>query len=411
MKDFLKDSSIEPHFSENAELRKLRERMVAKNELLKVRKKREHYLKGQIKELKERIHRLRVDLNDHKAKLASKQEELSKSKKNGQSIQSLNHGSLIRNGGGPQRGWLRRRWDALLHLQLAPRVWRAEMRLGVLFHHDPKPMQKEPLPTVLPDVKLPKISVVTPSYQQADYLERTMRSVLEQGYPDLEYVVMDGGSLDGSVEIIQRYAHRLKHWQSGRDEGLSDAVQRGFTHTTGEIMAWLNSDDLWLPGTLHRVGLFFSQHPEVDAVYGHRLLIQEQDQQIGRWVLPTHDAEMNRWVDYLPQETLFWRRSAYDKAGGMDRRFKFALDWDVILRLQNTGAVFRRLPYFLGAFRVHEAQKSQTEISTLGAEECRRLRSRELGDRYNEDRLQLMVVRFQARALLHDWLLRRGIRW
>jgi glycosyltransferase involved in cell wall biosynthesis len=381
----------------------LRQRLEQKNALLKKRK-------GKELKLRDERNSIRADLRVMQANAAAAQAALVECKQVWASSQRLSQGTLLQQGGGKSPSTLQRWWRGLLHRWLAPRVWRAEMRLGVLHQHEPRSLVTDPLPTLAADTVWPSISIVTPSYQQAEYLERTLRSVLDQGYPALEYVVMDGGSQDGSVNIIQRYAARLKHWQSERDNGLSHALKAGFAHTKAEIMAWLNSDDMLLPGTLHRVGQYFATHPEVDAVYGHRVLIQEQDQQIGRWVLPPHDAEFNRWVDYLPQETLFWRRSAFEKAGGIDASFRFAVDWDLILRLQNTGAVFRRLPYFLGAFRVHEAQKSQTEISSVGAQECQRLRTRELKQSFHETLLPPRVVRFQARALLYDWLLRYGIR-
>ncbi len=114
---------------------------------------------------------------------------------------------------------------------------------------------------------LPKISVVTPSFNQAPFLEETIRSVLTQGYTDLEYIVMDGGSTDGSVEIIRKYADRLAHWESTGAEGQSAAIRSGFALANGEIFGWLNSDDTLAPGTLRKGGEFFAAHPDVDLVY------------------------------------------------------------------------------------------------------------------------------------------------
>jgi GT2 family glycosyltransferase len=382
----------------------LRERLKQKNALLKKRK-------GKELKMRDERNNIRAELRVTQAKIAAAEAALVECQRVWHSSQLLSEGQFLLRGGGKSPGGLQRWWRRQIHQWLAPRVWRAEMRLGVLHQHEPRPMIKEPLPARNEVMTLPSISVVTPSYNQAHFLERTLRSVLDQGYTPLEYVVMDGGSNDRSIDIIQRYAERLKYWQSEPDGGLSHALKVGFTHTKGEIMAWLNSDDMLLPGTLDRVGRYFAKHPHVDVVYGHRILIQEQDQQIGRWVLPQHDAEFNRCVDYLPQETMFWRRSAFEKAGGIDTSFRFAVDWDLILRLQNSGAVFQRLPYFLGAFRVHEAQKSQAEIDSIGAEECLRLRARELGQCFHEAMLPPQVVHFQAKALLYDWLLSWGVRF
>jgi len=115
-------------------------------------------------------------------------------------------------------------------------------------------------------MRLPRITIVTPSFNQAFFLEATLRSVLDQNYSNLEYIIMDGGSTDGSVDVIQRYADRLAHWEAHRDLGQADAIYRGFERSTGDILGWLNSDDLLLPGSLQKVGEFFAARPDVDCV-------------------------------------------------------------------------------------------------------------------------------------------------
>ncbi len=300
-------------------------------------------------------------------------------------------------------------------LRLKDKVWRTEMRLGVLRQHDPKPLEREVIPESTPPgppESWPLISMVTPSYQQAEFLERTMQSILGQNYPRLDYHVWDGGSKDGSVDIIQKHADKLASWGSERDTGPANAINKGFTRSKGEIMAWLNSDDLLTPGTLQFVAHYFATHPEVDAIYGHRLIINERDWQVGRWVLPRHNGEMLLWGDYIPQETLFWRRSLWEKCGShLDESFKFAFDWDLLLRFQRAGARIKRLPWFLGCFRVHDLQKSSAEITTTGFAEMGRLRLRELGASFTEERLGHHVVLYQANAAWCDRLLRWGIRW
>jgi hypothetical protein len=142
-------------------------------------------------------------------------------------------------------------------------------------------------------------------------------------------------------------------------------------------MGYLNSDDLLLPGALASVGNFFAQHPEVDVVYGHRVIIDEQDREIGRWVLPPHEDRVFIWNNYVPQETLFWRRRLWDSVGAaFDEGLHYALDWDLLLRFRAAGAVFARLPRFLGAFRVHVRQKSLARLADLGEPEMRRVRER-----------------------------------
>jgi glycosyltransferase involved in cell wall biosynthesis len=251
-------------------------------------------------------------------------------------------------------------------------------RLGILRQHPPKTLRPPPAYAAsLPAAAAPRISIVTPSFHQAPFIERTIASVLDQQYPNLEYHVQDGASGDGTRDILERYAGRLSSWESTPDQGQTEAINRGFAHTTGEIMAWLNSDDILLPGALARVGDFFGRNPEVDVVYGHRILIDENDREIGRWILPRHDDKVLSWADFVPQETLFWRRALWDKAGGrVDESFRFAMDWDLLVRFRNAGARFERLPYFLGGFRIHPQQKTSAAISDVGFKEMDRIRER-----------------------------------
>lgn len=221
----------------------------------------------------------------------------------------------------------------------------------------------------------PTISIVTPSYNQAHYIERTIKSVLTQEYPSIEYIIQDGKSKDNTVEVLKKYQRQLKHWESKADAGQAHAINLGFQHGTGEIMAYLNSDDLLLPNTLHYVASYFEKHPEVDVVYGHRILINENDLEIGRWVLPPHYNKITEWVDFVPQETLFWRRCIWDKVGAkIDESFQFAMDWDLIIRFQQAGAKIKRLPRFLGAFRVHQQQKTIASMADSGIKEMGKIR-------------------------------------
>lgn len=259
--------------------------------------------------------------------------------------------------------------------------------------------------------KVAKISVVTPSFRQAAFIERTLRSVLDQGYANLQYVVQDGGSQDGTVAILERYADRLA-WESRPDKGQSQAINLGFAKTSGDLMAWLNSDDILLPGALAYVARYFSRHPEVDVVYGHRIMIDEEDRQIGRWMMPPHDDKVLSWADYIPQETMFWRRSIWEKVGGqVDESFRFAMDWDLILRFRAAGARFARLPRFLGAFRIHTAQKTSAEIASIGVQEMTRLRERMLGRVPQDAEVWSAVQPYLRRHVMTDlvWRVRRSL--
>lgn len=226
----------------------------------------------------------------------------------------------------------------------------------------------------------PLITIVTPSYNQAKFLPRTINSVLEQEYPRLEYIVQDGGSNDGSVDILRQFGTRLTRWHSARDRGQANAINLGFAGTTGSIMAWLNSDDLLLPGALSYVTHYFEKHPDVDVIYGSRYILDERDLEIGRWMIPAHDDDFLRYVDFVPQETLFWRRELWDRVGGqVDESFDFAMDWDLLLRFQAAGAKFACLPRYLGAFRVTDNTKTSKNMATVGMDEITQLRVRSLG--------------------------------
>jgi len=284
-------------------------------------------------------------------------------------------------------------------------------KLGRLTLHAPRPVR---VPgryarTRAPD-PAPTISLVTPVRNQAHMIGTTIESVLDQAYPALEYVVQDGASDDGTADRAGAYADRLAGVVSESDSGQADAINKGFARTTGEIMAWLNGDDLLLPGALAYAARVFARRPDIDAIYGHRVLIDDRGDEIGRWVLPGHDPEALRWADYVPQETLFWRRSLWDRVGGVDDSFRFAMDWDLLLRFVDAGARFACVPRFLGAFRVHEAQKTSCAIEDLGMREMRRLRERTFGRVPDDLEIAAALEPFMAKHLIADTLYRARIR-
>lgn len=206
---------------------------------------------------------------------------------------------------------------------------------------------------------LPRISLVTCSYQQARYLEATIQSVLEQDYPALEYSVIDGQSTDGSVDVIRRYESRLSDWVSEPDRGQTDALIKGFDRTDGEIMGWLCSDDLLLPGSLHAVGEFFARNPNALAVYGDALWIDGE----GRFLRPKREIPFSRFVflhdhNYIPQPSMFWRRSVYEAVGGLDRSFNLAMDGDLWDRFAQHGPI-EHLPRYLSCMRWYPEQKTR----------------------------------------------------
>lgn len=207
----------------------------------------------------------------------------------------------------------------------------------------------------------PRITVVTPSFDQGRYLEETIRSVLLQGYPNLEYFVVDGGSRDASVSVIERYAGYLDGWCSEPDRGQAHAVNKGFARATGEVLGWLNSDDLLLPGALHRIGRAFRTRPETQVVAGLRQTLREDGSVSGAWVRDLPTAHRLRQYCCLAQETVYFRRAVYDRLGPIDETKTFALDYEYWLRMVAAGIEARMLPAFLGACRDHEATKRSTQ--------------------------------------------------
>lgn len=218
----------------------------------------------------------------------------------------------------------------------------------------------------------PTITIVTPSFNQGKYIERTVRSVLLQRYPHLEYIVMDGGSTDGTMAVLERYRSSLAYLVSERDDGQADALARGFARSSGDIMAYLNSDDMLGPQTLAYVAWFFERHQNIDVVYSHRLAVDENDRVVWYWHLPRHSSYMmSRW-DLIPQETCFWRRRIFEKSGNIDSSFLFAMDYDLFIRFMRNGR-FHRANRFLGAFRVHDVAKTTTLMNTVGVDEIQRV--------------------------------------
>lgn len=244
-----------------------------------------------------------------------------------------------------------------------------------------------------------KISVIIPSYNQGRFLERTVQSLISQNYTALEILVVDGGSMDGSREILERYSTNLHYWCSEPDRGQAHALNKGFRRSSGEIMGWLNSDDQLTRGALHRISQFLSNRPDVDAVYGHRILIDENDMEVGRWTLPPHDSRVLSWADYVPQETLFWRRRLWEEVGGkLEENFQFAMDWDLLLRFRDARANIVRLPYFLGLFRVHSDQKTFANIESTGFHEMQQLRTRSIGYTPSQQRVAMGVLWYIIKA-------------
>lgn len=207
---------------------------------------------------------------------------------------------------------------------------------------------------------LPRITLITPSFQQADYLEECLASVHSQGYPDLEHIVVDGGSTDGSKEIIERYAHKLAWWCSEADGGQSAAINKGLQHATGQVFGWLNSDDILLPGALRTVGSWFEEQPLAWAHRGRLQLLESGiTTDFPRAVLP-HDQHSLYHDPLVVQQSTFFRMDAVQALGGVESKLRYVMDlelqWQLLFREGEAG-LFSHEP-LLAVFRHHADSKT-----------------------------------------------------
>lgn len=203
----------------------------------------------------------------------------------------------------------------------------------------------------------PRISVVTPSYNQGRFLEETIRSVLLQGYPNLEYIIIDGGSTDNSVEIIKKYQPYLAYWVSEADKGQAHAINKGLKISTGSILGWVNSDDLYARGTLKKIAQTFQRSKSCTLVHGNRILLNENSKVTGFSPLLPFDPKTNSYN--ISSETTFWRREAMEKVGLLKESLQFAMDLEFFSRLYLYGQ-FLKLNNYLGYFRCYSENKSST---------------------------------------------------
>jgi GT2 family glycosyltransferase len=213
----------------------------------------------------------------------------------------------------------------------------------------------------------PLVTIVTPSYNQADFLEAAIRSVLEQDYPAIEYFVIDGASTDGSVEIIRRYADRLAGWVSEPDRGQAEAINKGLGRAKGEIVAWLNSDDLYLPGAVRRAVETLTAEPTLGLAYGDAAAIDAAGHPLNRlsfgdWSL----ADLLRFR-IICQPAVFMRRGVFEAAGGLDTRFHMMLDHHLWLRMARLAPI-RHVPQLWAAARHHPGAKNAAQSPRFGAE-------------------------------------------
>jgi glycosyltransferase involved in cell wall biosynthesis len=249
---------------------------------------------------------------------------------------------------------------------------------------------------------LPLVSIVTPSFNQARYLEETILSVLGQQYPHLEYIIVDGGSTDDSVEVIKKHADRLAWWVSEQDQGQTDAINKGFNRASGEIFAWLNSDDTYNPGAIAEAVQYLMDHPEVALVYADCNFIDDKGQVIGKFnSAQTDHRRLRQGYVHIPQQTMFFRAKYWRDLGPLDPSFYFAMDYDLWTRI----AAKAPLKYIQGRvwanFRIHTSSKTSV-ADERGWQEMLRVHYRDGGGLFSP-----IVAKYYLRKIIGPlWKLR-----
>lgn len=214
------------------------------------------------------------------------------------------------------------------------------------------------------------VSIITPSYNQARYLEQTICSVLEQDHPRIEYIVMDGASTDGSVEVIRKHAGQLVYWESVKDQGQADAINKGFARATGEIVAWLNSDDYYLPGTISAAVKVFEENPDVVLVYANMLAVDENGQTFNTLTYKQLTLEDLLCFQIIGQPAVFMRRSVLQQTSGLDPTFHFLLDHLLWIQIAKRGRVLH-VNQTWSAARYHAEAKNVAKATEFGREAFR----------------------------------------
>jgi predicted nucleic acid-binding Zn-ribbon protein len=282
-------------------------------------------------------------------------------------------------------------------------------RLGSLDHHPPRDLRvprryrRQSAPP-----QAPPISIVTPAGDHAPFVDRTIRSVLDQEYEPLEYIVEHCGSSKETARVLERHRDRLARCDKPKNGKPAAAMNQGLDAATGDVLSYVRPDSLLLPGALPYVARYFERHPEVDVVYGHRVLVDADDKEVGRWVLPRHRDEILSWADFVPDETLFWRRSIWEAIGGeLDEDLGETLDWDLLLRFRDVGAHMARVPRFLGAVRVPGLKQRLTGTGGAnGNTEMQELRARVHGRAVSDDEAQREIRGYIRRHVMLQKLYR-----
>ena len=212
-------------------------------------------------------------------------------------------------------------------------------------------------------IQLPRITIVTPSFNQAEFLWETIESIIAQNYPNLEYVIVDGGSTDKSVEVIRKYEDRIDWWVSEQDRGQTEAINKGFCRATGELLCWVNADDLLLPGCLQEIASCYLNQMKPDILHGNCVYINSTGT-ITRMIRVPRQTQFfaNRGVWSTPQPAVFYRTDLLKRVGYLDPQYRLSMDVDLWMKMTKAGAKVGYIPQYLGAFRWHETSKTTGAI-------------------------------------------------
>lgn len=225
--------------------------------------------------------------------------------------------------------------------------------------------------------KQPLVSIVTPSYNQGSFIERTILSVLKQNYPRIEYIVLDSMSTDATGDILKKYSKQINIIVREKDNGQSDAINKGFQLASGEIIAYLNSDDCYASPDVVQDAVMNLEQSRADLVYGRRYYVDENGHYLLSWPFRKHDDRRLLKSCYLPQECSFWSREIYDRAGGfIDTSYEFALDYELWCRFLKYGARFKAINKVYGLFRQHSQAKSTAAFMNVGVPEIARIQAK-----------------------------------
>jgi len=251
-----------------------------------------------------------------------------------------------------------------------------------------------------------------PSFNHAHFIGRSLNSVLNQQASDIQLIVMDGGSKDRTLEVLNEYQDDISHWRSEPDKGQSDALNKGFRYATGDIFGWLNSDDLYLPGAFEHVAELFDQHPEIDVVYGDWYSVDVDDGVMERHLgLSPSRGRLITEGFFCNAQAMFWRRRLHERYGEFDLRLHYTMDYDLMLRLISIAGrrAFLRTDRPLGCFRVYPGQKTGSSNEKV-AQEHRHIAGREHTAWKYAPRGRLLRQAFRVKRLVEYWV-RRGPRY